>query len=113
MKLQKYLLEKKYQLKGTANRIPPYAYTYLCEEFSKIEELKSLTFLQHFAEKNINEKRLLIRHDIDDAPWTAEKMAVIESENNLQATYFVLHTASYFKNKFKQTMEICRNIQSM
>ena len=113
MKLHKYLLEKKYQLRGVNNRTPPYSYSSLCKEISKIKGVKILTFHQHIEENNILEKRLLIRHDIDYDPWTAEKMAVIESENNLQATYFVLHTASYFKNKFKQTMEICRNIQSM
>ena len=56
---------------------------------------------------------MLLRHDIDHDPWTAEKMAVIESDFNLRATYFVLHTAPYFKHKFKKTMEICRNIQSL
>ena len=113
MNIRRFLLEKKYQLRGETNRTPPYSYTKLCKELVNIKELNSLTLSQHSEEKNINKKRLLIRHDIDHDPWTAEKMAVIESKYNLRATYFVLHTAPYFKNKFKETMEICRNIQSL
>jgi hypothetical protein len=113
MKIGKFLLEKKYQFKGKSNRTPPYSYRQFCKVLASITDLKSMTMAQHFEANNKNVKKVLIRHDIDHDPWTAEKMAVIESENNLHATYFVLHTAFYFKNKFKQTMRICKNIQSM
>jgi len=113
LKLNKYFLEKKYQFKGKSNRTPPYSYRQFCKSLGSITDLKAVTLAQHFENQTAATKRLLIRHDIDHDPWTAEKMAVIESEYNLRATYFVLHTASYFKNRFKQTMKICRNIQSM
>ena len=101
MNIRRFLLEKKYQLRGETNRTPPYSYTKLCKELVNIKELNSLTLSQHSEEKNINKKRLLIRHDIDHDLWTAEKMAVIESKYNLRATYFVLHTAPYFKKKIQ------------
>ena len=113
MKFGRHFLEKKYQYRGQTNRTPPYSYRYLCKEISKIKGVRTLTFHQHIEENNTLEKRLLIRHDIDHDLWTAEKMAEIESEYNFCSTYFVLHTAPYFKNKFNKTMEICRNIQSM
>ena len=53
MKLHKYLLEKKYQLRGENNRTPPYSYKSLCKEISKIKGVKILTFHQHIEENNI------------------------------------------------------------
>ena len=43
MKIGKFLLEKKYQIRGESNRTPPYSYRHFCKELSSIIDLNSIT----------------------------------------------------------------------
>ena len=51
--------------------------------------------LNEFRYKN-NEKIICLRHDIDFSLNHSLKIARIENQANISATYFVLHTAKYF-----------------
>jgi len=48
---------------------------------------------------DIDSDVICIRHDVDHSLEHAMKFARWESENGISATYFVLHTAFYYKNK--------------
>ena len=111
--LRKYILEKKYYFRNQIDRIPPYSYKEFCKKLSDNVELKCISMNKYLSLKDKKEKFMLIRHDVDHDIWTAKKMALIESENNIKSTFFILHTAPYFRNDLKQTIKICREIQSL
>ncbi len=113
IRLKRYLLEKKYHFRNQGNRIPPYSFKEFCKKLSDNAELNCISMNKYLRLKDKKEKFMLIRHDVDHDIWTAKKMAVIETENNIQSTFFILHTAPYFRNNVKQTMKICREIQSL
>lgn len=54
---------------------------------------------------------IIMRHDIDDNLERAVKMAEVESEHGVRATYFMLNTASYWNTKW--SWEKFRYIESM
>ena len=111
---KRFILNTKYYFKDQKNRIPPYMYEYFCSEISKIEDLKSITMSEYLKLKDLSDsKYFILRHDIDHDPWTAEKMAIIENIYNIKSTYFILHTARYFKTNRKEIVKICKNIQSL
>jgi hypothetical protein len=51
-----------------------------------------------------------IRHDIDSRLESAVELARLENERGIRATYFVLHTASYYDNR-ERLLEALRLLQ--
>ncbi len=69
-------------------------YEHLLDEF-----LNHYTFLKHcdLAEKKeIDDKYIIVRHDVDHDYLTAMKMAEWERRHNIRATYCLLHTSWYY-----------------
>lgn len=112
-KLQKTFRDIKYKVRGKKYKIPPYSYTHLCEELSRINDVESICFMKHYKNSKHQKRRVIIRHDVDMDPWTSLEMAKIEQKYGLVATYFILHSAKYYKNKFDETIEISKIIQSL
>ena len=56
-------------------------------------------------------KVCLLRHDVDSDINQAIKMAEIEYEAEVRSTYFVLHTAGYYKES--RFLDKCRYLQDM
>lgn len=52
----------------------------------------------------------IIRHDVDMDLQDAEKMAQLESEMNVKATYFVLLTSDYYNLFARDNMKSAKNI---
>jgi hypothetical protein len=53
--------------------------------------------LREFAAASAQERAVVgLRHDVDDRLDSALRLAELEHERSLRATYFVLHTASYY-----------------
>jgi hypothetical protein len=112
-KLLKTCRDFKYKLRGKKYKIPPYSYSFLCEELLKINNIEAMCFMKHNKNSKHRKRRVIIRHDVDLDPWTSLKMAKIEHRYGLVATYFILHSAKYYKSKFEETLEIFKKIQSL
>jgi len=80
------------------------------ENFCKL--LKRLFKIRPLKDNSIKIRGnvLFLRHDVDSDFETAVKMAKIENEYNIKSTYFMLHTAPYFK--IPSFMIKCRYMQN-
>ena len=56
---------------------------------------------------------MLIRHDVDHDIHSALEMAHIEANYDLTSTYFILHSAEYFEQNLRVTLDICHKIQEL
>lgn len=56
---------------------------------------------EFIKEREVGEKIIGLRHDVDSELNHALKIAEIEHRANIKATYFVLHTAKYFYKDIK------------
>lgn len=65
-------------------------------EKAKRNGFEFVPLMEFTKEKKLNEKIIGLRHDVDSELNHALKIAKIEHDLGVQATYFVLHTASYF-----------------
>lgn len=81
-------------------------YTILLDTLSKYFEIRRV---RDYARPG--SKICLLRHDVDHDMNKAVRMAEIEYEAEVQSTYFVLHTAGYYKES--DFIEKCRYIQDM
>lgn len=112
-RLYRFFRNYKYKLRNKKYKINPYSYSYLCSQLSKIEHIESIKFYDHYNNSEHNNKRILIRHDVDLDPWTALEMAKIENKYGLKATYYFLHSAKYYKKKISETLDIAKEIQNL
>lgn len=85
-------------------------YKSLCETISK-SSYTTLTFSQYFSRKNLPEKCILLRHDVDRNIENALKMAKIENQFDLVSTYYCRNTKRVFKPEyFKQIASLGHEI---
>lgn len=56
-----------------------------------------LTLEEYFSLKKLPEKFIILRHDVDDEPEYALKMAQLENELNVRSIYYFRTTKSVFK----------------
>ena len=71
-------------------------YKELCETIVE-SEYTTLTFSQYFSLKNIPEKFVILRHDIDRRPERALKMAKVEKDLRITSTYYFRMKEEVFK----------------
>jgi len=71
-------------------------YKELCETILE-SEYTTLTFSQYFSLKNIPEKFVILRHDIDRRPERALKMAKVEKDLRIKSTYYFRMKKDIFK----------------
>ncbi len=112
-KIYRFLRNIKYRLQKKKYKINPYSYSYLCSRLSTIKNIESVNIFDHYHNSEHKKRRILIRHDIDLDISTAFQMARIEKKYGLTSTYFILHSAKYFKTRLPETLNIAREIQSM
>jgi hypothetical protein len=55
---------------------------------------------------------IVLRHDVDSDIEKSYRCALLEVEMGIKSTYFILNTASYYKD-FERTIEICQLLQGM
>lgn len=65
-----------------------------------------------FEKKNIAEPHLLLRHDLDHSIDAAHKMALIEKEEGVVATYQILLHSEMYSIFEKKTLELLKSIIS-
>lgn len=58
----------------------------------------TLTFTQYFASKNIPDKFVILRHDVDRKPENALKMAELENSLGINSTYYFRMKEDVFKH---------------
>jgi len=86
-------------------------YTY--ETFTNlISELKNLNYEFVFFDSERN-KSVILRHDIDWSPDRALKMAEIEAEMGIQATYFFMVTSPMYNLFAERTRSIVGEIEAL
>jgi hypothetical protein len=68
------------------------------EFLNSISKYKIVTCRDFQNYHNASEVVITLKHDIDSNIDRSVKMAILESDLKIQSTYFVLHTASYYKN---------------
>lgn len=66
-----------------------------------------LTLDQYFSLRKLPERFIILRHDVDDEPEYALKMAQLENELNIKSTYYFRTTENVFKH------DIIRKISSL
>ena len=71
-------------------------YKELCETIVE-SEYTTLTFNHYFSLKNIPEKFVILRHDIDRRPERALKMAKVEKDLRITSTYYFRMKEEVFK----------------
>ena len=81
-------------------------YQELCETIVE-SEYTTLTFTQYFAPKNIPDKFVILRHDVDRKPENALKMAELENSLGIISTYYFRMKEDVFKR------EIIKEIANM
>lgn len=62
-------------------------YRELCNTISN-SEYSSLTLEEYFSERELPDKFIIVRHDVDDEPEYTLKMARLEHELNIKSTYY-------------------------
>jgi len=78
-------------------------------EHAKASGFEFVPLKEMVKEKETNEKLIGLRHDVDSELKHALKIAKIEHDAGIQATYFIRHTAKYFytdmnSDKFNKTL---------
>lgn len=81
-------------------------YRELCQIIANSNYLL-LTLEEYFSMNNKPEKFIILRHDIDDEPEYALKMAQLENEMNIKSTYYFRASENIFKQ------DIIREISSL
>jgi hypothetical protein len=71
-------------------------YRELCHVIS-CSDYTQLTLEEYFSLKKVPEKFIILRHDVDDEPEYALKMARMENELNIKSTYYFRNTEKVFK----------------
>jgi len=71
-------------------------YKKLCEKIVE-SEYTTLTFAQYFSSKNIPNKFIILRHDVDRKPENALKMAELENKLGIKSTYYFRSISQVFK----------------
>jgi hypothetical protein len=71
-------------------------YKELCETIVE-SKYTTLTFSQYFSLKNIPERFIILRHDVDRKPENALKMAKIENSFGITSTYYFRMKEDVFK----------------
>jgi hypothetical protein len=71
-------------------------YSELCKVI-KEHQYHNLTFDNYLSCKDLPQKFIIIRHDIDRKPLNALTVANIESEHGIKSTYYFRYTKSVFK----------------
>ncbi len=60
-----------------------------------------------------NDKRVILRHDIDYSVEQAVKLAKVEQEMGVKSTYFVLLRTDFYNPASKRTLDLLRQIRDM
>ena len=81
-------------------------YKELCETMVE-SKYTTLTFSQYFTLKNIPEKFIILRHDVDRNPESALKMAKLENDSGIVSTYYFMMKRNDF------TLGIIKEIANM
>ena len=71
-------------------------YKELCETIVE-SKYATLTFTHYFSLKNIPEKFIILRHDVDRRPENALEMAKIENNSGITSTYYFRRKEEVFK----------------
>jgi hypothetical protein len=89
------------QLKRFLNKVADYnKFTLVkyCEFLESISQYKIIPCREFQTYFNSSEIVITLKHDIDSRIDRSINMAILESEMNIRSSYFVLHTAGYYKN---------------
>ena len=64
-------------------------YDKLCKAIIQ-QEYTALTFYEWIVqkEKTNDDKKIILRHDVDRFPGQAKKLSIIENENNIKSSYY-------------------------
>ncbi len=78
---------------------PDFSYAQYDNFLKRMKSIPNLIFLtQYEFSKTYDSTKIIVslRHDVDVAIISAQKMAEIEAQNGVHSTYYILHTASYY-----------------
>ncbi len=78
-------------------------YQELCDAISK-SGYTALTVEKYLAEGDVPKKFIILRHDVDEEPEHALKMAKLENEFNIHSTYYFRYTKEVFRPNIIKTI---------
>lgn len=81
------------------------------DNYRRLLRLAKLNYnFTNFGNLNTDESFIILRHDIDYSPHAARKMAKIEAEEGIEATYFVLLHSEFYNLIEKEITDYLREI---